>query len=152
MPGRTMSPARRSTSAASAAGLAHPVDDLGRLHPRLVPPRRRMPVSAYGGRAMCVGHRANWADRALHHPALELLVAALVLAPAAAPAQVVRARRRRETRHGGQARASPPFPYRADGSAWPPLRFSRASLRLDAGASLGAELMARHGRRFASAT
>ena len=34
---------------------------------------------------------------------------------------------------------------RADGSAWPPLRFGRASLRLVAGASLGAVLMARHG-------
>ncbi len=40
MPGRTISPARRSTSAAMRAGVAHALDDLGRLDPRLVPPDR----------------------------------------------------------------------------------------------------------------
>ena len=51
--------------------------------------RTGTPLSAYGGRAMCVGHRPAWADDALQHSALERLVATLVLAAAAAPARIV---------------------------------------------------------------
>ena len=66
--------------------------------------RGGMPVSAYGGRAMAAGHAAHRADLAGDDPALERLVAPLVLAPAPAPAQVVRAQG-----HGGGRHRSPGY-------------------------------------------
>ena len=70
------------------AGVAHALDDVGRLHPRLGP--SRCLAGGRVGRAFdVVGHAAHGADLALQHPTLEGLVAALVLAATAAPAGVV---------------------------------------------------------------
>ena len=102
--GRTVSPARRSTSAAIRPGVAHALDDLGRLHARLVPARRHAGV---GVRRPGDARRARvriGLTVARQHPPFERLVAALVLAAAAAPAQVVRAQGGRRRGHGPRLR------------------------------------------------
>ena len=70
------------------AGVAHALDDLGALDPRLGPALDDAGVGV--GRALDVGRDLEaGADDALQHTAFERLVTALVLAAAAAPAGLV---------------------------------------------------------------
>ena len=118
-------------------------------------------VGSVGGRSVAMvrvrgEYRLFWADGGTEHwhpgPTPEAVPAgndtSVVLSgqQRRAPARGQPAGRRRVV--GDRGRVS-----RADGSAWPPLRFGRASLRLAAGASLGAsdlvapQLLSRHGAR-----
>ena len=94
MPGRTNSPARRRISAATAPARrmrSMTSGDLTRGSSQAI----GTPVSAYDGRPMWAGTVRIGDDDAGQHPTLGALVAALVLAPAAAPARVVGLRQRR---------------------------------------------------------
>ena len=86
-PGATFSPARRSTSAATLPAWRIRSMISGALTrgsaQRIGRPRCRRTAAA----AMWSGTDRTRADDALQHPALERLVAALVLAPAPAPAR-----------------------------------------------------------------
>ena len=75
------------------AGAAHPGDDIGILDAGLVPVDRDAGFGVGRPRDV-VGQRAHRRDDAGQHPTFGLLVAALVLAPAAAPAGVVGLRQR----------------------------------------------------------
>ena len=100
MPGRDRGAGGGEHLGGRRAGAAHALDDVGRLHVRLGP--------ADGDAGLGVGRAARsrrapcrvGADRARHDAALELLVAALELPAAPAPAGVVR------TQRGGSSRSS----------------------------------------------
>ena len=137
MPGRTISPARRRISAATAPARRMRAMISGDLT-RGSSHGTGTPVSAYGGRPMCSGTARIGDTTPGQHPALGALVAALVLAPAPAPARVVGLRQRRgcvgERAHALQDTAVSRGPERAVAHSRRASTGRRASTLLHSGA------------------